>query len=319
MLQTSARLLRLLSLLHGRRFWSGDDLAEELGITARSVRRDIDRLRSVGYPVHAAGGVGGGYQLGAGKELPPLPLDDDEAVAVAVGLRAAMTGPVKGLEQASVRALAKLEQVLPKRLRRRANALQEVSVQLADADPGFDAATLATVANACRDNELLRFDYRAREGELTSRTVEPYRLVHTSRRWYLLAYDAAKEAWRTFRMDRVVAARPSHRFKPRRLPAADVAAYVSKSLSTDVYAVRARVTVHASADAVEKKLAGLGGRILTRGSKSCVIETGGQTLEVLAFHLGFMGFEFEVHEPQALVGAVQALADRLGRAAARAK
>ena len=189
MVQTSARLLKLLSLLQSRRFWTGAELARELEITERSVRRDVDRLRSLGYPVHAATGIGGGYQLGAGKELPPLPLEDDEAVAVAVGLRAAATGPVKGLEEASVRALGKLEQVLPKRLRRKVSALDAVSVRLGDGGPTVDADALALMANACRDAEALRFDYSSHSGAASTRAVEPYRLVHTSHRWYLLAYD----------------------------------------------------------------------------------------------------------------------------------
>ena len=200
MVQTSARLLQVLALLQCR-FLSGEALAAELGVTERSVRRDVDRLRSLGYPVHAAAGVGGGYQLGAGKDLPPLPLEDDEAVAVAVGLRLGMTGPVRGMEEASVRALAKLEQVLPKRLRKRVNALQDVSVPLGHSGPVVDAAVLSQLALACRDQLRLRFAYQSPRGEPGAREVEPYRLVHTSFRWYLLAFDLGKQDWRTFRVD----------------------------------------------------------------------------------------------------------------------
>ncbi|WP_437477171.1 YafY family protein [Sorangium sp. So ce1014] len=319
MIQTSARLLKLLSLLQSRRFWTGGELARELEITERSVRRDVDRLRSLGYPVHAAPGIGGGYQLGAGKELPPLPLEDDEAVAVAVGLRAATTGPVKGLEEASVRALAKLEQVLPKRLRRKVSALDAVSVRLGERGPGFDADALAVMANACRDSEVLRFEYSSHDGTASARVVEPYRLVHTSRRWYLLAYDLDRGAWRTFRVDRIQGRpRTGGRFKPRPLPADDVAAYVSQSVSTDAYPFRARVTVHAAADAVSAQLSGVAGRIEALGPDRCVVHTGGGSLEALAFHLGFMGFDFEVHEPRELIEVLRRLADRLGRAAGRA-
>ncbi|WP_433927151.1 helix-turn-helix transcriptional regulator [Sorangium cellulosum] len=318
MIQTSARLLKLLSLLQSRRFWTGGELARELEITERSVRRDVDRLRSLGYPVHAATGTGGGYQLGAGKELPPLPLEDDEAVAVAVGLRAAATGPVKGLEEASVRALAKLDQVLPKRLRRKVSALEAVSVRLGDGGPTFDADALAAMANACRDAEVLHFDYSSHSGAASARVVEPYRLVHTSRRWYLLSYDLHREEWRTFRVDRIQGRpRAAGRFKPRPLPAEDVAAYVSQSVSTDTYRFRARVTVHAPADVVSAQLSGVAGRVEPLAPDRCLVHTGGATLDSLAFHLGFMGFEFEVHEPQELIEVLRRLADRLGRAAGR--
>ncbi|WP_437630316.1 helix-turn-helix transcriptional regulator [Sorangium sp. So ce854] len=320
MIQTSARLLKLLSLLQSRRFWTGGELARELGITERSVRRDVDRLRSLGYPVHAATGTGGGYQLGAGKELPPLPLEDDEAVAVAVGLRAAATGPVKGLEEASVRALAKLEQVLPKRLRRKVSALEAVSVRLRDGGPTFDADALATMANACRDAEVLHFDYSSYTGAASARVVEPYRLVHTSHRWYLLAYDLHRKEWRTFRVDRIQGRpRAAGRFRPRPLPAEDVAAYVSQSVSTDAYRFRARVTVHAPAPVVSAQLSGVAGRVVEALDPGrCVVHTGGGSLDALAFHLGFMGFEFEVHEPAELIEILRGLSDRLGRAAGRA-
>jgi predicted DNA-binding transcriptional regulator YafY len=317
--QTSARLLKLLSMLQSRRFWVGGELASQLGVTERSVRRDVDRLRSLGYPVHAAAGVGGGYQLGAGKELPPLPLEDDEAVAVAVGLRVAAAGPVKGLEEASVRALGKLEQVLPKRLRRRVSALHAVSVRLRDAGPTLDAEALAVIANACRDSELLRFGYSSHQGTASERTVEPYRLVHTRYRWYLLAYDLEREGWRTFRVDRI-GAKPStgRRFKPRPLPSDDVADYVSQSISTDTYRFRARVTVHAPASEVSARLSAVAGRIEELDANRCVVYTGGESLESLAFHLGFMGFDFEVHEPKELIEILRQLAGRLARAAKQA-
>lgn len=318
MVQTSARLLKLLSLLQSRRFWAGGELASKLEVTERSVRRDVDRLRSLGYPVHAAAGIGGGYELGAGKELPPLPLEDDEAVAVAVGLRVAAAGPVKGLEEASVRALGKLEQVLPKRLRRRVSALHAVSVRLRDTGPTLDAEALAVIANACRDSELLRFDYSSHQGTASERTVEPYRLVHTRYRWYLLAYDLEREGWRTFRVDRIGAKpRTGRRFKPRPLPSDDVAAYVSQSISTDTYRFRARVTVHAPASEVSARLSAVGGRIEELDANRCVVYTGGESLESLAFHLGFLGFDFEVHEPKELIEHLRHLAERLARAAKR--
>ncbi|AKJ07746.1 putative DNA-binding transcriptional regulator YafY [Archangium gephyra] len=318
MVQTSARLLKVLSLLQSRRFWAGGDLARELGVTERSVRRDVDRLRSLGYPVHAAAGVGGGYQLGAGKELPPLPLEDEEAVAVAVGLRVAASGPVKGLEEAAVRALGKLEQVLPKRLRRRVNALQAVSVRLGDAAPRVDAEALAVIANACRDSEVLRFDYSSREGTASTRSVEPYHLVHTSSRWYLLAYDLDREGWRTFRVDRIgPKPRTGRSFKPRPLPSEDVAAYVSQAVSTEAYRFRARVTVHAPARVVSERLSGVAGRIEELDAERCLVNAGGDSLEALAFYFAWLGFEFEVHEPRELIEHLRRLSERLARAAQR--
>lgn len=318
MVQTSARLLKLLSLMQSRRFWAGGELASKLGVTERSVRRDVDRLRSLGYPVHATAGVGGGYELGAGKELPPLPLDDEEAVAVAVGLRVAASGPVQGLEEASVRALAKLEQVLPKRLRRRVSALHAVSVRLRDAGPSLDAQALAVIASACRDSELLYMDYSNHQGAASARCVEPYRLVHTRYRWYLLAYDLEREGWRTFRVDRIGAKpRTGHRFKARPLPSEDVAAYVSQSISTDAYRFRARVTVHAPASVVSERLSGVAGRIEELAPERCLVHTGGESLEALAFHLGYLGFDFEVHEPKELVEHLRRLGERISRAAQR--
>lgn len=318
MLATSTRLLKVLSLLQARRFWRGAELATELGVTTRSVRRDVERLRSLGYPVHATGGVGGGYALGAGKELPPLPLDDEEAVAVAIGLRAAATGPVKGLEHASVTALGKLEQVLPKRLRRRVQALQAVSVDLGDAGPTVESRVLAALAHACREGLRLRFEYGDRRGAQGSRQVEPYRLVHASRRWYLLAYDLDRSDWRTFRVDRVASApSASGHFRARPLPAEDVAAYVSRSLSTEVYPVRATVTVHAPAAAVRKKWPGLAAQVQALDDGRCRVTTGAPSLDAMVFHLGFLGCDFEVQEPPELVAHLRALSGRLARAARR--
>lgn len=316
MVQTSARLLKVLSLLQSRRFWAGAELAQELDVTERSVRRDIERLRSLGYPVHATTGVGGGYRLGAGKDLPPLPLEDDEAVAVAIGLRVAASGPVRGLESASLRALSKLEQVLPKRLRRRVNALEAVSVRLKDGAPRLDAEVLATIANACRDSEHVRFDYRGRDGAATARHVEPYRLVHTAFRWYLLAYDLERGDWRTFRVDRIgPKPKPGSRFSPRRLPSDDVAAWVNQSVASDAYRYRARVVLHAPAQVVSEKLSAMSGRVEPLEGDRCVLHTGGESLEHLAIHLAFVGFEFEVIEPVELREHLHGLAGRLVRGA----
>jgi predicted DNA-binding transcriptional regulator YafY len=186
MLETSARLLRLLSLLQARRDWTSTDLAIRLGVTTRTIRNDVARLRGLGYPVEARPGVAGGYRLGAGGALPPLLLDDEEAVAVAVGLRTAAGGSVAGIEEASVRALAKLQQVLPSRLRRRVSAFQSYALPVPSPGPRVDPEVLTVIAGACRDHERLRFDYRAHSGAVSRRSVEPYRRAHrrAPSRWH---------------------------------------------------------------------------------------------------------------------------------------
>src|SRR5690349_1794909 len=217
----TARALRLLSLLQTYKFWSGSELAERLEVSSRTLRRDIDRLRVLGYPVDATPGAAGGYRLAAGAHLPPLVLDDDEAVAIAVGLRAAAGASIEGMEEISVRALAKLEQVLPDRLRRRVNAVHTnvSSMRWSSEQSTVDADALAVLALACRDNEQVRFDYTRRDGEAAARLVEPHNLVSAGRRWYLVAWDVRREDWRTFRLDRLTEPRLGGvRFRPRADP-----------------------------------------------------------------------------------------------------
>src|SRR5215468_5749202 len=217
MLETSARLLRLLSLLQGRRDWTSAELATRLGVTTRTIRNDVGRLRGLGYPVDARAGVAGGYRLGTGGTLPPLLLDDEEAVAVAIGLRTAAGGSVAGIEETSVRALAKLQQMLPARLRRRVSALGSYALPVPSPGPRVDPDVLTVIAAACRDHELLRFDYTAHSGAVSRRSVEPYRLVNDRRRWYLVAWDTDREGWRTFRADRIqLRTRPARALCPRR-------------------------------------------------------------------------------------------------------
>jgi predicted DNA-binding transcriptional regulator YafY len=199
MLETSARLLRLLSLLQVRPEWAGADLAGRLGVTTRTLRRDVQRLRGLGYPVHATPGVAGGYRLGPGRALPPLLLDDEEAVAVVVSLRTAASHTVTGIEETSLRALAKLEQVLPARLRERTAALQLATVPLPSHAPTVDPDSLAVIAGACRSRQRLSFGYTDRQGSVSTRCVEPHRLVHDGHRWYLVARDPDRGDWRNFR------------------------------------------------------------------------------------------------------------------------
>ncbi|MEU6318848.1 YafY family protein [Streptomyces sp. NPDC047009] len=332
MLETSARLLRLLSLLQAHREWSGADLAERLGVSPRTVRRDVDRLRELGYPVSASPGTGGGYQLGAGAELPPLLLDDDEAVAVAVGLRTAAGQGIEGIGETSVRALAKLEQVLPSRLRRRVSALNAFAVPMLRG-PGpsaVDPAVLTEVAHLCRDAERLRFEYRDHPrsrtgsggenalGALTRRTVEPHRLVCTERRWYLVAWDLDRDDWRTFRVDRMVL-KPPHgpRFTPRTPPAEDLAEYVSRGVSTRAYAAQAVVRLLVPLHEAAERISPSAGTLEAETEGSCLLRTGAPNLDVMVIHVMMTGLEFEVLEPAELTGRLRAARDLLSRAVER--
>jgi predicted DNA-binding transcriptional regulator YafY len=314
MRETSARLLRLLSLLQARREWTGTELAGRLRVSSRTIRNDVGRLRALGYPVHATRGAVGGYRLGSGAALPPLLLDDDEAVAVAVTLRVAAGagGAIAGMEETSVRALAKLEQVLPGRLRRRVGALQSVVPVPRDGNvPTIDPAVLIAVATACRDQEQLRFEYRDHRGAATVRTAEPYRLVTWGRRWYLVAFDTERRDWRTFRVDRIALHTPTGpRFAPRPLPEQDVAAYVSRRASASAWRYHARVVVHAPAGTVERRINPAVGTVEPVDERSCLLHTGADTIESLAVHLGLLGIDFTVTDPPELVAFVRRLADR---------
>ncbi len=318
-LETSARLLRLLSLLQSRRDWTGAELAGRLGVGLRTTRRDIDRLRDLGYPVDATPGVAGGYRLGVGAALPPLLLDDDEAVAVAISLHTATTSSVAGLEESSFRALTKLQQTLPSRLRHRVTAFHATTIPLTG--PGsrpdqVDPEVLTAVAAACRDQRRLRLRYPGRAG-VTTRDVEPHRLVHTPRRWYLLAWDADRSDWRTFRVDRVQGplGPPGARFTPRRLPSDDVAAYVSHSISSAPYRYQACILFHAPVAAVAQRSSPTAGRLEAVDQHTCILHTGSDSLDELALYVALKGFDFQVLDPPELVPALRALSDRLRQAA----
>jgi predicted DNA-binding transcriptional regulator YafY len=315
MLETSARLLRLLSLFQGRRYWSGPDLADRLEVTSRTLRRDVDKLRTLGYPIHSTPGAEGGYQLGAGAEMPPLLLDDEEAVAVAMGLRWAATGSIAGVEEASMRALLKIEQILPPRLGRRVAALQSVVLTASGPGAAVDARTLSTIAGACREHEPLRFRYLDKKGVASARSVEPHRLVNTWRRWYLVAWDVDRKDWRTFRVDRMerCAAAAGVRFVQRELPARDLAAYVTQS---GVNArCRAKLKLFAPAAVMAERLPPSMGLLEPIDEGSCFYETGSSSYESLALHVALVGADFEIVEPVELVEQVRRLAERYRRAA----
>jgi predicted DNA-binding transcriptional regulator YafY len=318
---TSSRLLTLLSLLQARRDWPGHELADRLAVSGRTVRRDVDRLRELGYPVESLTGPAGGYRLAAGTALPPLLLDDDEAIAIAVGLRTAARASVTGIEETSVRALVKLEQVLPAHLRRRVQALGAATSTLAaTGGPTADPQVLTLLAAACRDRERLRFGYQAREGERTRREAEPHSLVNVGRRWYLVAWDCGREDWRTFRVDRIARPHASGRFEARELPAKDGAAYVSQSLSARPNRYEARLTLHASAEEMRKRMPHWTppSSFTPLGEDRCEYRTGDDHLAWLAARITMLDVEFEVHEPPELIAHLQALAERLARAAAAA-
>ncbi|MET9589592.1 YafY family protein [Streptomyces sp. NPDC006516] len=316
MLETSARLLRLLSLLQSPREWPGSELAERLGVSGRTVRNDIERLRTLGYPVDATRGSTGGYRLAAGSAMPPLLLDDEEAVAVTVALRNVARSALAGTEETSVSALAKLEQVLPSRLRRRVRALQQYAVPVpADRPaPGADTDLLMTLTAACRDHERLRMDYRDHSGSSARRLVEPQRVVNWGRRWYLVAWDVDREDWRTFRVDRLTPRLPAGpRFAPREDPEGNAATYVAGQVSAAAWRHRARVTVHAPAAAVLERINPAVGSVETVDAETCVLDTGADSLDSLAVHLGMLGFDFTVTEPPELVAHLRELAARYAR------
>ncbi len=317
MLETSARLLRLLSLLQSPREWTGTELAERLAVSTRTVRNDVERLRALGYPVHGTRGPVGGYRLGAGAALPPLLLDDEEAVAVAVGLRTAAGGSVAGIEETSLRALAKLEQVLPARLRRRLTALHAYTVRVPHDEPGprVDAAALATISAACRDREQLRFEYARHDGTATRRTVEPYRLVNWGRRWYLVAYDPERADWRTFRVDRITAPAPTGARPPARELPGDLVDRVRHGVSSAAWRVRARVTVQAPADVVSARINPAVGTVEAVDAHTCVLHTGADRPETIAVWLGLLDVDFTVTDPPELAETLRTLGERYLRAA----
>jgi predicted DNA-binding transcriptional regulator YafY len=312
---TATRLLRLLSLLQSRREWTGRELAGRLEVSGRTVRHDIQRLRELGYPVDATRGAAGGYRLGVGAALPPLLLDDDEAVAVAVGLRTAAGGTVTGIAESSVRALTKLEQMLPSRLRRRVEALQLATVPIHGPEPTVDPDTLTTVAVAISDRQRLRFDYRSHDGTPGRRSVEPYRLVHTGRRWYLLAWDTDRNAWRTFRVDRLQLRAPAGPgFEPREPPDPDIAGYTAHTISTGVYRYQARITIHGPAEVVAQQIPPTIGTIEVVDAQRCILRTGANSLDDLVAWVAVVGFDFQVHEPPELIDHLGVVLGRLRRA-----
>lgn len=312
---TATRLLRLLPLLTSRPAWRGDELAEAFGVTTRTVRRDVERLRDLGYPVAATPGSHGGYSLRAGNGLPPLLLDDDSAVAVAIGLRTVAT---RGMEEAAARAAAAIDQVLPARLRHRVEALTAATVPLPVASPPISHNDLAFLAQACQSGERLRFIYRDGSGTETRRHVEPYRLVSTGRRWYLVARDIDKGAWRSFRVDRVDSpAGTGVRTRPADPP--DAARFVSEGISTGPYRWRARALLDAPAEVVATMVPSTVAVIEAVDEHRCVLTSGSDSLDSIALHLAHLGIPFIPLAPPELRARCAALAERLHAAATNSR
>jgi len=319
MAETTGRLLRLLSLLQARPAWPGHELAQRLEVTDRTLRRDIARLRELGYPVEATPGRYGGYRLVAGGAIPPLLLDEDEAVAVAWGLRAAAAWALPGFEDPAVMALAKIEQVLPARVRDRIHALADATVRVGSALPAesrLDVGTLVTVARARQTPERLRFVYRDAAGRESERHVEPYQLVHAARRWYLFAWDRDREDWRSFRIDRMSAVHATGMRFQRREDVPDAAAFVAEGLAVGVYSHRARVLLHCPIDEAQR-LVSPTAAVLEADGDQTTMRIGADDLDWIARYLAGMPVRFTVIEPAELAAAIDELAQRLSLDAAR--
>lgn len=317
MLHASGRLLRLLALLQSRSTWAGAELATRLDVTSRTLRRDVGRLRALGYPIDAARGTAGGYALGAGAALPPFSLDEDEATAVFVGLHATVGTGVTGAGTAALRALTKLHRVLPSRLRRNFRALQGSVIELADRSRPLSLASVATLARACAERLITRIAYRDRGGTRTDRLVEPVRIVRVGALWYLVAWDLMKKDWRTFRLDRMTTVdATSERFGSRPLPDDDLAAYVTRAISAAPHAYRAKVLLHAAIEDVRPRVGAFDALFERASSGACTMDVGAPTLDVLVARILWLGVDFEVIAgPPELRRHLSIAARRLARAA----
>lgn len=310
MLSTSARLLRLASLLQSRRHWPGAALADELGVDARTVRRDVDRLRELGYPVDASSGIGGGYALGRGAELPPLVLDDEEAVTLAIALRTA-SASIAGIESTSLQLLGKLDQLMPTRLRRRATALHSVTLSLRTGPPLVDAGLLTTLATACRDSRSLRFAYRNHPGERSQRAVEPLRLANYGRRWYLIAWDPARGDWRSFRVDRIDGTPTVGASFVPRPPPPDVAARLERGIAYAPFSCRVTLRLRGDVDTLSTQIPVWCGLLEPETAATCLLRVGADSPEALLAQVLMIGQPVELVEGQDLAPALQAVLARM--------
>jgi predicted DNA-binding transcriptional regulator YafY len=309
-MNTSARMLRLLSLLQTHRYWPGSELSGRLEVSPRTLRRDIDRLRELGYSVDAVRGVAGGYQLRAGGSLPPLLLEDEEAVAIAVGLQSAASGSISGMEDSSVQALTKVIGLMPPRLRRQMDAIRSQTENMPwRGGPELDPSLLAMLAQACRDDEPLKFVYTARDAEPTDRWVEPHRLVTLGRRWYLVAYDRDRQDWRSFRVDRISDPRTTgQRFRPRELPTEDAITFVQSGIRRMPQRYAVRVRLEATVAEVAAAVGHWG--TATGVDGDCLLEMNVDALEWPVMVLTQLDRDFTVEGPPELVGLLARAARR---------
>ncbi|GAT75058.1 putative transcriptional regulator [Microbacterium sp. HM58-2] len=314
--QTATRVLQVLALLRQRRAWTAAELARRTAVSTRTIRADIARLRELGYVIDATAGAAGGYRLDRETDLPPLMLDDDEGIAVAIALHQVTTNSVAGIEGSAARALAKLENVLPAPLAAQVRAMEAATApQTRDSGADVEASVLAAIARAVQDAEWLRFEYTPFQGERSSRRVEPYRLVSWGRRWYLVAFDLERDGWRSFRVDRMVLRPPTRRpFTPRELPADDVSGYVLRGVASAGWRFRARVLIHAPADVVADRIDPSVGLVEAVDDERCILATGADHPMTVAVHLALLDQPFTVEGPPELREAIRTLARRYAEA-----
>ena len=319
--ETATRVLQVLALLRQRRAWTAPELAHRTGVSTRTTRADITRLRELGYVIDATAGPAGGYRLDRETDLPPLMLDDDEGIAVAIALHQVTTNSVAGIEGSAARALAKLENVLPAALAAQVHAMNVATApQTRDRDADVEASVLAAIARAVHDAEWLRFEYTPFQGDSALRRVEPYRLVSWGRRWYLVAFDLEREGWRSFRVDRMTLRPPTRRgFVRRELPADDVAGYVLRGVASAGWRFRARVLIHAPAEAVAAKIDAAVGLVEAVDDAHCILATGADHPMTVAVHLALLDEPFTVDGPPELSDAIRTLARRYADATASAE
>ena len=317
MSRTTGRTMQLLDLLQAGREWSGAELCARLEVSERTLRRDVEDLRALGYGIEAVRGVGGGYRLGPGAAIPPLALTPDEAVAIAVGLRAAAVGAVTGLEDAAAGALAKLEQSLSSETRERISAVEQAMLSLSGGGAAHvDIDVVVTIARAIRESRRMRIDYTRHDGAEVRRTIEPHRILHTAERWYLVAWDVDRDAWRTLRVDRLLPRLPlAERFRPRAIPDEELRHFVSESIAVRPWAHRAVLKVAAPAIQVRRRFGPTIARVDELDDGSCRLETGAESWLELALYVGTVGFEFDVLEGDGLRDTLRDVSARLARAA----
>ena len=313
MSEVTSRALRLLALLQSRTVWTGPELAAEMGVTTRTVRRDVDRLRQLGYPVLTSAGHGGGYQLGAGRALPPLLLSSSEAVAVAVGLRLASASGLDGLDEEALRALAALDRILPAPVRAEVGAVTEAMGVITRPLTEVRSEVLMALASAVRDRVRVRVDYERADGVRGERRLEPYRVLSMEGRWYLFAWDLGREDWRTFRMDRMHAVHPST-FPIGERPVPDIEAEVRESITVGGYPRTATVRIVAPLEEIAPRVSARAGTVTADGPEACILRAGAEDLHWVALHLAWIGAPIEVIDPPELLELIEALGDWASRA-----